>query len=166
MLLAQRAPRGEQHVLVGREAVGDLQHGHLVRRSQVVVQRLRPLVGTVVIGAGQQVLHELAADPELGVGQPAQPGQLHGQDGGTMLEGHDVRTARAAVRVDQDEQAEHAGARRGQRHHAVAVPDRTARGHHPAEQLRPEPARVPGRLRLPGGTSPHVNKPRCARQPA
>ena len=116
-----------------------------MRQPEVVAQRLGPLVGALVIGAGEQVLHQLAPDAQLGVGHPAQPGQLDREHGRAVLDRHHVRGARAAVRVHQREQAEHAGARRGQGDHAVAVPDRAARGHQPAEQLLPV---VGGRLRV------------------
>jgi len=108
-----------------------------VRRSQVVVQCFGTQVGTLVIGAGEQVLHQFPADPQLGVGQSAQPGQLDGEDGGAVLDRHHVRAARPAVRVDQGEQAGHAGAGRGQGDHAIAVTHRPARRHQAAEQLRP-----------------------------
>ena len=118
-------------------AFGNRHHGDLMRRPQVVVQRLGALVGALVVGAGEQILDELAADPQLGVGQPAQPGQLNGQHGGAVLDGHHVRAGRPAARVDQREQAEHPGARRGQGDHAVAVAHRPARRHQPAQQLGP-----------------------------
>ena len=119
-----------------------------MRQAQVVAQRLGPLVGALVVGAGEQVLHELAADPQLGVGHPAQPGQLDGEHGGAVLDRHHVGGTRAAVRVHQREQAEHPGPRRGQGDHAITVADRAARGHQAAEQLLPV---VGGRLRVRGG---------------
>jgi len=68
LLGPQSAPRGEQHVLVGGRACGNLQHRHLVRWPQVIVQRLGAQVGALVVGPGEQVLHEFPSDPQLGVG--------------------------------------------------------------------------------------------------
>jgi hypothetical protein len=138
-----------QRILRGGPEVGHLQHRHLVRPAQVIPERLGPPVRALVVGAGQQVVHQLAADPQLGVGHAAQPGQLHGQHGGAVLQRHHVGGARAVSRVDQRQQPEHAGTRRGQRDDPVAVPDRPARGHQAAQQLFPlvgRELRVPGRL--------------------
>jgi hypothetical protein len=120
-----------------------------VRPPQVVAERLGAQVGALVAGSGEQVVDQLAADPQLSIGQPAQPGQLDGEHGGAVLQGHHVRGARAAARVDQGDQPEHAGARRGQRDHPAVLPHRPARGHQPAQQLFPlvgRRLRVPGRL--------------------
>ena len=92
-------------------------------------------------------MHQLPADPQLGVGQPAQPGQLDREDGGAVLQGHHVRGARPVPGIHQREQPEHAGTRRRHRDHPVAVPHRPARGHQPAQQLL---ALVGGELRVPG----------------
>ena len=147
-LLAQRAAHGVQHILVGRRALGHLHHRHLVRQPEVVAQRLGPLVGALVIGAGEQVLHQLAADPQLGVGHPAQPGQLDREHGRAVLDRHHVGGARAAVRVHQREQAEHAGARRGQGDHAGRRPGPSG------PRSSAGGAAAPGRRRAASGTGP------------
>ncbi len=149
MLVAQHPAGGVQHLLLGRRALGHLHHRHLVRPPQVVPERLGAQAGALVVGAGQQVVHQLAADPQFGVGQPAQPGQLDGEDGGAVLQGHHVRGARLVPGIHQGEQPEHAGAGRSQGDHAVAVADRPAGGHQQAQQLLPLVGgefRVPGRL--------------------
>ena len=71
-----------------------LDHHHPVRAAQVVIKCLRPGQRALVVGPGQQVMHEVPAQPQFGVGDAAQPGQLHRQHGRAVLEGHQVGVVR------------------------------------------------------------------------
>ena len=133
--LAQRpADRGLQRVLAAEAALALDQH-HPVRAAQVVVERLRPRLRALVVGAGQQVVHQVAAQPQLGVGDAAQPGQLHRQHGRAVLQRHQVGAVGLAAGVDEGEHPDHVRPRRGHEHEPFPVPDRLAVAQQPPQQL-------------------------------
>jgi len=72
--LAQRPPHRVQHGVVPPSAPLALDQHHPVWAAQIVVQRLGPDQRVFVIGPGQQVTDQVAAQPEFGVGDAAQPG--------------------------------------------------------------------------------------------
>ena len=108
---------------------------HPVRAAQVVVKRLGPGQRALIIGPGQQVMHQIAAQPQFGVGDAAQPGQFHGQHGRAVFQGHQVGAVGAPPGVDEGQHPHHVGARRGQQDQPLPVPGRRAGPHQPAQQV-------------------------------
>ena len=71
---------------------------HAVRALQVVAQRAGPGERALLVGAGEQLVDQVAAQPQLALGQAAHPGQLHRQHRGAVLERHQLLVAGAARR--------------------------------------------------------------------
>ena len=67
---------------------------HPVRAAQIVAKGPGTGQRTLIIGPGQEVMHEIAAQPQFGVSDAAQPGQLHGQHGRAVFQGHQVGAVR------------------------------------------------------------------------
>ncbi|MFD9226190.1 hypothetical protein ACFWDI_40825 [Streptomyces sp. NPDC060064] len=61
-------------------------HGRIVRSVQVMADIGGPGVGTLVIGAGDQIVHQLTAQPQLDLGEVSQMGQFQGKRGARVGE--------------------------------------------------------------------------------
>ena len=72
-----------------------------------MLQGLGPLVSTLVIGAGQQILDQVTAAAELSLCQLPAVGQLEREHGGCVVECEAVQGAGAPVRVEQQQHPEH-----------------------------------------------------------
>jgi hypothetical protein len=121
-----------EEAVVGAGLAGAFHHDHLVAAFEVVAQGLGPHDRALLVGAGEELLGEVPPQPELGLGQAPQAGELHGQHGGPVLERHFLGFARLSLRVNEGEHAEHVLPGVGQGQQPSAVPDRLARIPSPA----------------------------------
>ena len=112
---------------------------HAVRPLEVVAQRGGPGDGAVGVGAREQLVEQVAAQPQLALGQAAHPGQLHREHRGAVFERHQLLVARAAGGVDEHDHAERVALRVRDRQQPGAVADRPPLLLGPREQ--PLPAR-------------------------
>ena len=110
--------RGDAHRLEERvdadPAASAFDEHHAVRPLEVVAERSGPGEGALLLGAVEQLVDEVAAHAQLALGEAADPGELHREDGGAVLERHDVVLARRPSGVDEADHAERrrpAGAR-------------------------------------------------------
>ena len=79
-----------------------------VRALQVEAEGLAALDGgRLVVHPGQELVHQVPADPQLGFGRAGQAGQLHGQDGGGVLQRHPVELPRPLLGVEEGDHAHH-----------------------------------------------------------
>jgi hypothetical protein len=110
-------------------------------RSCPIARRTSP--GALVVDAVEQVVDEVAAQPQLGLGQRTLVGELHGQHDRTLLQREDVPLPRMLAGIDHAEHAQHLVARLGDRHDPIAVPH----GPPAAPDLVSSSARIRGRGR-------------------
>ena len=69
-----------------------------VRALQVVAESSGTGERALLLGAVEQLVDEVAAYAQLGLGEAADPGELHREDRGAVLERHDVVLARGPRR--------------------------------------------------------------------
>ncbi len=74
--------------------------------GQVEAEGLRPLRRAALVPAADEVLQEVPPDPVLGFQHAGQPGQLHRQHGGAVLQGQPLELARGLVGVDQRQETD------------------------------------------------------------
>jgi hypothetical protein len=74
---------------------------------QVHTERLGSLNHRLlVVGAGQQLLYQVSAHPELGFRGAGQPGELHAEDRGGMLQRHQLEFPGLLVGVEERQDAD------------------------------------------------------------
>ena len=148
----------EEHVdVVVAAGPGGFDHDDPVRPDQVVAEGLGPVQqrGRVRAGVPDEVEHEVDPRPRFALGQVLQPGDLHGQHRGRVLDGHPFGVGCRPGRVVQDEHGHRGAAERGHREEALALPDRARGAHGPVQQ--PVPLR---RVGLGVGIGPVRSGPR------
>ena len=100
-------------------------------------RRSRP--GALVVGTAEQVVDEVAAQPQLSLGQRTLMGQFHGQHDRAVLQREDVLLPRLLAGIDHTEHAQYLVARLGDRHDPIAVPHGPPAAADPGQQLGPIP---------------------------
>ncbi len=103
---------------------------------QVVAEGRGPCQGRSLVGTGEQLLHEVTAQAELRIRQALQPGQLHGEHGGAVLEGHPLAVPRLPARIEEDHDSYDVLPCTGDKVDPGSLPDRAVRRHHPSQQCR------------------------------
>lgn len=125
--------RSQEAVVGGRRP--PLRDRDVVRSVQVVADGLGPGVRAAVVGAGEQVVHEFPAQPQLGLRQTAAVGQFQRQCRARVFEGEHVGPARRAVGVDERDDAEYLTVMAGQSDEASLVADRAQLAHRVMHEL-------------------------------
>ena len=98
----------EEHVAVVASTLA-LHDEHAVRALQVVAERGGAAQGALLVGAGEQLVDQVATDPQLALREAAHAGQLHREDRRAVLEGHQLLLA------GRSEPGRPAGSRRARR---------------------------------------------------
>ncbi len=127
----------EKHVdVVVAVGPGGFDHDDPVRPDQVVAKGLGPVQqrGRLRARVPDQVEHEVDPRPRFALGQVLQPGDLHGQHRGRVLDGHPFGVGCRPGRVVQNEHGHRGAAERGHREEALALPDRPRGAHGPVQQ--------------------------------
>ena len=112
-----------------------LDQHHPVRAPQVVVKRIRPGQGALVIGPGQQVVHQVPPQPQFGVGDAAQPASSIASTVAPCSRATRSAWSARCSGSTSDQDPDQVRPWRHQQDQPLAVPDGFAVSYQPAEQM-------------------------------